>query len=116
MAYVIDDGTMDTVIVCDTCGREHRFNFGDGPDGTSGMDDNDEPGDIARYETFVLDCIEDIDTSCECEGKAWSVGRNDGTMDVMRFATHDEASAYIGTLPNQAEVVAGAYYIHGPQE
>ena len=63
-ATLFDDGTMDTVILCD-CGREHRFNR-EYTGETSGMDDNDNVGDIIAYEEFVLDCIAEVCETCEC--------------------------------------------------
>lgn len=61
MPYLIDDGTLDTVIRCE-CGREHRFNFEPDweSDGEVIHDSSDE------YDEFVEDCIADVTDSCEC--------------------------------------------------
>lgn len=65
MAYLSDDGTLDTVIVCDICGREHRFSY----DGT--FDDADTVEETAEnaaaaYDAFIVECIEDVNVSCDC--------------------------------------------------
>lgn len=86
MPYLIDDGTLDTVIRCE-CGHEHRFNYNpEGADGCllcngTGLIVSEEyPGlpSIAcadcggtgstpdDYEAFVANCIADIIDSCEC--------------------------------------------------
>jgi len=54
-----DDGTMDTVIRCEACGREERFNFACGPD--------DEDGTEYTYDAFVADCIEQCEADHVCE-------------------------------------------------
>lgn len=51
----------------------------------------------------------------QTEGKV-VVGRNDGTGPRVRFATVAAAEAYLGGLPNQQDVVAGAYFIDAPEE
>jgi hypothetical protein len=67
MAYLSDDGTLDTVIVCDECGTEHRFNY-------SGLDVEDvvmADGTITvdyTYDEFVADCIADVDAKCDHNG------------------------------------------------
>lgn len=60
MPYLIDDGTLDTVIRCE-CGQEHRFNY-EPADNTD--TDNDET--TTGYEDFVADCIAEVADSCEC--------------------------------------------------
>lgn len=57
-----DDGTMDTVIVCDDCGAELRFNF----DG-----ENIDPEDDGEaYDAFVQWALEEADEAHdECNGK-----------------------------------------------
>lgn len=52
MATLLDDGTLDTVVKCDRCGREHRFNF--------------EPSFEDGYETFVDECLTEVDEECDC--------------------------------------------------
>ncbi len=53
-----DDGTMDTVISCDDCGAELRYNFDPGPDEADGEE---------AYDAFVAWCIEDAESEHECE-------------------------------------------------
>ena len=52
-----DDGTMDTVLVCDGCGEEMRYNF-------NHEDDCDEAG---CYDQFVDWALEDAQENHECE-------------------------------------------------
>lgn len=59
MPYLIDDGTLDTVIRCE-CGREHRFNY----DPSYGDADDVDLG--CGYDEFVDDCIIDVTDTCEC--------------------------------------------------
>lgn len=82
MAHLGDDGTMDTVIVCDDCGREHRFNFSnEGAEystdfvrfcGHTEYDDTckfcdsaKEMQDSEAYDEFVAECMEQVDSECE---------------------------------------------------
>jgi len=64
MAIVLtDDGTLDTVLACEACGQEFRFNFG----GEHGEDCNQiANGDCDCYGRFVDDCIADADWEHEC--------------------------------------------------
>jgi len=55
-----DDGTMDTVLVCDECGQEIRYNFD--PSGPDTIDDIQQD-----YDAFVDWAIEDATESHECE-------------------------------------------------
>lgn len=48
-----DDGTMDTVVVCDECGRELRYTY-DGEHGES-------------YEDFVDRALKDAEENHDCE-------------------------------------------------
>jgi hypothetical protein len=64
-----DDGTMDTVLRCDECGEEFRFNY----DATGGTEDeydltNEEmeAKDEEEYNAFVDDCIAEIEQEHEC--------------------------------------------------
>lgn len=50
---LVDDGTLDTVIVCDNCGKETRFTY----DNNS----RDEYGDFIEW------CIEELKNDHECE-------------------------------------------------
>jgi hypothetical protein len=45
-----DDGTMDTVIVCDGCGEEIRYTYDAGPD-----DDDPPMSDEDRYTAWISD-------------------------------------------------------------
>ena len=60
--YLGDDGTMDTVLCCDLCGEEFRFNYAAYDDDTL-----DAAADEARYDAFVDDCIAEIEAEHECE-------------------------------------------------
>jgi hypothetical protein len=60
MAYLGDDGTLDTVIVCDTCGTEHRFTFDPVDD-----DERSNGPDPGAYDAFVAECIEQVDDDCQ---------------------------------------------------
>lgn len=71
MPYLIDDGTLDTVIRCE-CGCEHRFNFSDSTcdadiDYREATDKVSADALNARlYDEFVKDCIADVTDTCEC--------------------------------------------------
>ena len=54
---VDDDGTMDTVLVCDKCGQEYRFTYEPGPDNPGGSED---------YKAFVNASIEEVEAEHEC--------------------------------------------------
>ena len=68
MAHTLtDDGTFDTVIRCDECGHETRFNFDNDHDDS---DDSDVIGENferrTAYDAFVADCIVQLDDEgCE---------------------------------------------------
>lgn len=76
MAFILtDDGTMDTVVRCEHCGEEVRFNYdptGNNPEPR----DYDTPKDIATrneqnrwlYDAWVAECIEDAKGDHECKG------------------------------------------------
>lgn len=59
MPYLTDDGTLDTVIVCE-CGREHRFNF------EPSFETESEDEAAAEYDAFIDECIADVADTCEC--------------------------------------------------
>lgn len=59
MAYISDDGTLDTVVVCDRCRREMRFNY-DPPMGED-VDADEDP-----YETWLDACCAYVDNECGC--------------------------------------------------
>ena len=50
-----DDGTLDTMIACDDCGQEERYNFSE-----------HESEDCDCYDNFVAWAIEDANDSHEC--------------------------------------------------
>lgn len=53
MTHIKDDGTLDTVVYCDTCGATDRYTF-----------DSGDPDDT--LESFVAWAIEDFDDNHEC--------------------------------------------------
>ena len=56
-----DDGTLDTVIVCDQCGEKFRFNYSnDDPD-------NIDMTDEESYDAFVEQCLEDAADVHNCD-------------------------------------------------
>jgi hypothetical protein len=60
--YLTDDGTMDTVVKCENCGQELRYNY-DGETGDSEIE--------ANYDVFVSWALDDADFEhgdCEKEG------------------------------------------------
>lgn len=59
-AYLVDDGTMDTVLQCAICGRQERYNFD--PAWT------EEDGEDA-YDRFVEDCLDNFEDDHICEGE-----------------------------------------------
>lgn len=54
-----DDGTMDTVIVDNKTGEEHRFNYEPDYDSGAGEALSDEKAE-ELYEQYVADCIEQL--------------------------------------------------------
>ena len=57
-----DDGTMDTVLMCEDCGEEMRYNYDPNDDGP---DFNGSPE--TGYDAFVAWAIEDAESEHECE-------------------------------------------------
>jgi hypothetical protein len=51
-----DDGSLDTVLVCDECGAEMRYNY----------DDTDHSGNPDAYEEFVDWAIADASDQHSC--------------------------------------------------
>lgn len=47
-----DDGTMDTLLVCDECGQTYRFTY---------------PGGSYPYDVYVQDTIEELEEEHECK-------------------------------------------------
>lgn len=63
MARLLDDGTMDTVIVCEHCGEEARYSWQQVEIDTA----SDYPEvQQQNYDEFVKECIEDFDESHAC--------------------------------------------------
>jgi hypothetical protein len=62
--HLIDDGSLDTVLACQDCGEEARFNFGPGDhtciDGSNECD---------CYADFLDWCWEDFHGEHECEAQ-----------------------------------------------
>jgi hypothetical protein len=68
MAHLSDDGTMDTVIVCDRCGAEHRFNY----EPPYLNEDVGEEYHEAAHDAFIDECIAEVDENCDCvEPNEW---------------------------------------------
>lgn len=62
MAIVLtDDGTLDTVLRCEECGEEFRYNYS-----AIEHDPDDTRSDEEAYDDFVKDCIEDAEAEHEC--------------------------------------------------
>lgn len=62
--YLTDDGTLDTVLKCDRCGEEFRFNYSpewaiDGPEPTDGQNE-------AAYSDFVAESISEVEDEHTC--------------------------------------------------
>lgn len=58
-----DDGTTDTVIECDKCGAQMRYNF----DLTSAEAFDAKSDGQDTYDAFVDECIEDFNDTHDCE-------------------------------------------------
>lgn len=64
MAFKLgDDGTMDTVLVCENCGKEVRFNYDGMQEETEETTDADREED---YAAFIIGCEHDADSEHEC--------------------------------------------------
>lgn len=63
--YLVDEGTLDTVLRCRMCGDVFRFSYDGGDDG-----DYD-------YDTFVADCME-VSYDHDCNRRAADALRADG--------------------------------------
>lgn len=57
-----DDGTMDTVVVCEECGEEMRYNYDPLP-----RESDDARTDEQAYDDFVEWALEDAESEHECE-------------------------------------------------
>lgn len=61
-----DDGTMDTVLVCEYCGAETRYTYD--PSGDEGADEElTEQEALATYDAWVQQLIEEFDEEHECQ-------------------------------------------------
>lgn len=56
-ATLIDDGTLDTVIRCERCKVQTRFNYAFADNG----DDNEEQS----YDDFVAECLKEVQDDCQ---------------------------------------------------
>lgn len=68
MATLKDDGTLDTVIACDLCGREHRFTYAMDLDSWPNSSDEEisqQQADADAYQQFVASCCDEVDSDCE---------------------------------------------------
>jgi transcription elongation factor Elf1 len=57
---LVDDGSLDTVLVCDECGAALRFTYAAWDDDDAALDDD------AAYESFVDWCFEEAVNEHEC--------------------------------------------------
>lgn len=57
---LIDDGTLDTVVKCATCGEELRYNYA--------------ASEEESYEEFTAWCLEDAEDVHECELECLYIG------------------------------------------
>lgn len=65
MAIVlVDDGTFDTVIRCDACGRVYRFTYD--PNLPSANPDYTVADATADYDAFITGCIEEVTIEHAC--------------------------------------------------
>ena len=61
--YLTDDGTLDTVVRCEHCGHEERFNYDPSPDPFD-IDPNADADTL--YDTFIDACCERAAEDHEC--------------------------------------------------
>ena len=69
MFKLSDDGTLDTVVTCEDCGEEVRYNF------------SDDTRDSMTYEEFVEWCLEDAAEDHECD-RSWCDSDQEEVSDV----------------------------------
>lgn len=62
-----DDGTMDTVVRCDICGEEFRFNYDPSMDDAE-IDADDEQACMEAYDAWIDGCIEEMEVEHDCQG------------------------------------------------
>ena len=64
MGHILgDDGTMDTVVECEACGQESRYNF----EAADDSEVNGEEGHEEAYGAFIKESCEDADEQHNCE-------------------------------------------------
>lgn len=91
-----DNGTLDTVLRCEDCGEEFRYNYEVGAPPTDAQEAGCAPEDT--YDDFVQWAIEDAESEHECS--ADDVPTEPGEDDIT---TRDHASFYqYGKLVLQA--------------
>lgn len=62
MAFTLtDDGTMDTIVRCEYCGQEERFNYDPPPEA-----DDSEQDDEELYAEWIDECCANADDDHEC--------------------------------------------------
>ena len=61
--HLTDDGTTDTVFRCDQCTQEFRFNY---TNDTLPIHEGMHEDDRSDYESWVQECIEEIEAEHEC--------------------------------------------------
>ena len=59
--YLVDDGTLDTVVECEECAAQLRYSFESWDEGALDDDDADD------YDAFIDWCLEDASNDHECE-------------------------------------------------
>jgi RNase P subunit RPR2 len=70
MAFKLsDDGTLDTVVTCEDCGEEVRYNYG-----------YDAPKDLT-YDEWVEWCLKDAAEDHECD-RSWCDSDQEEVSDV----------------------------------
>ena len=68
MIYLTDDGTMDTVLACDQCAAEFRFNYAEsGVDEINAETEYSDTDAESHYQEFVQSCIDEIENEHECD-------------------------------------------------
>ena len=60
--YLTDDGTMDTVVRCENCGQELRYNYASGPF----ADEDYYTDDETAYDEFIAYALYDAELEHSC--------------------------------------------------
>ena len=96
MIKLSDDGTMDTVLVCDNCGEEFRYNFQN-----ADIDESDDPE--ADYDAFVEESIADASSEHDCETPSadaiWTNTGGNGRASAVYQRTENGRSAMCWVMP-----------------